>query len=194
MYNTFLMRLEEAAKSLSLLEALNLPKPEQADMIMYLLSRGLDPNVTDDEGNTFLREVSQQCPQLVPKVAMTLLSQDEEVFISNVSKDMSLMSCMKVICRSSNRVSLLKKLLSKGLDPSAGDENGTTPLMFAANKALPSMLQELLRHGADPLKKNGQGTTALELVPYSLKGEECGDILRRKISDIKLLGEDKGKD
>jgi ankyrin repeat protein len=57
----------------------------------------------------------------------------------------------------------LKAMLSRGADVSARDEDGLTPLMYAAMYAGADCMGPLLEKGADPNAKSNSGVTALML-------------------------------
>lgn len=67
-------------------------------------------------------------------------------------------------------------LLNAGADALARDNNGWTPLIYAASKTEnPEVIVRLLRAGADAKAKNNKGYTALDYAQHNekLKGTEA---------------------
>ena len=58
----------------------------------------------------------------------------------------------------------IAEVLKLGADINAGDPEGYTPLMYAANLGLVENVKTLLQHGADATRKTKNGITALALV------------------------------
>jgi len=58
-------------------------------------------------------------------------------------------------------------LLARGADVNAADDNGTTPLMLAADKCDAALLGALIAAGANVGARNGAGLTALEMTIWS---------------------------
>lgn len=56
----------------------------------------------------------------------------------------------------------ISTLLAEGADVNACDEQGRTPLMFAAKTKLVSYAKLLLRHGADAAARDNEDKTALD--------------------------------
>jgi len=62
---------------------------------------------------------------------------------------------------------LLDLLLARGADANGTDENGNTPLMFAADKCDAAIVKRLVAAGARVGATNGSGMTALEMSMWS---------------------------
>ena len=70
----------------------------------------------------------------------------------------------------------VRAALDAGADVEARNEDGSTPLMFAAmENSNPEVLQVLLDAGADATAKNGMGKTAWDLIQdnEALKGSKA---------------------
>jgi len=70
-------------------------------------------------------------------------------------------------------------LLRAGADIETTDENGYTPLLYAASRNNPEIVATLLRAGADAKAKNKRGYTAFDYAQYNvnLKGTDVLQIL-----------------
>ena len=81
-----------------------------------------------------------------------------------------------------NNIEILKLLLHYDVKLNVKDEQGITPLLYAAVNTNPGMIQLLLEHGADPQVSLPQGETALHIVA------ECGHIPSVKcfVSDSRI--------
>uniref|UniRef100_A0ABD2XAD5 Uncharacterized protein n=1 Tax=Trichogramma kaykai TaxID=54128 RepID=A0ABD2XAD5_9HYME len=123
----------------------------------FLLSRGANPNLANDKGETPLH------------------------VICRINSDRSdYMQLYNVYTEQEKRI--IVSLLARGADPNAADVNGFTPLHVVCQKKCDdynvrrscmndnayrnyqSVIESMLRHGADPTLANAEGSTPLHLI------------------------------
>ena len=82
--------------------------------------------------------------------------------------------------------SMLQVFLKRGLNVNLLDEDGSTPLMYAAHYGSPDMVRALIDAGADLNAKNKNGETALTIaLKHSLNnwGQEVVQVLKQRGAD-----------
>ena len=95
------------------------------------------------------------------------------------------LSPLRWIIAEDNR-SMLQVFLKRGLNVNLLDEDGSTPLMYAAHYGSPDMVRALIDAGADLNAKNKNGETALTIaLKYSLNnwGQEVVQVLKQRGAD-----------
>ncbi len=107
----------------------------------FLLERGADPNVTDDEGRTPLMNVVKRGWLEVVRPALI-----------------------------EGYPELIRALLDKGANVNAQDKTGTTALMEAAANGDIDTVELLLAHGANLVLKNAGGETAFDIAVKNTRG------------------------
>jgi ankyrin repeat protein len=158
-------------------------RADNASGVKSLLSRGFDPNVRDEHGQTGLL-IAMREPS--PKVIQVLLDSPKTDVEARNSKDESplMLAALKgqqdIVTRlierdadinkpgwtplhyaaTNGHVEVMKQLLDKDAFIDAQSPNGTTPLMMAAMYGTTAAVKLLLDEGADPLMKNQLGMTA----------------------------------
>ncbi|MBX7220073.1 MAG: ankyrin repeat domain-containing protein [Blastocatellia bacterium] len=109
------------------------------NMVQYLLQKGANPNLLADFFAT-----GSSTP-LVMAAASPLVP---ELPSNSVPKPLE-------------RLKIVIELLDHGADPNASNENGRTPVMFAAANGNLELVQYLIEHEANPHRVTKGGTTAL---------------------------------
>ena len=92
------------------------------------------------------------------------------------------LSPLRLIIDEDNR-SMLPEFLKRGLNVNLLDEDGSTPLMYAAHYGSPDMVRALIDAGADLNAKNKNGETALTIaLKYSLNnwGQAVVQVLKQR--------------
>ncbi|AUD40125.1 ankyrin repeat family protein [Flamingopox virus FGPVKD09] len=163
---------------------------EEIQIMDILLSKGIDPNIKDDLGNTALhyacdyRNGLNMVRYLIKNGADINIENDygttplacavntcniELVSIlldsganPNSSSSSSIGTKVLHTAVGSGNFNIVKELIESGADPNIGDKAGVTPLHVAAiDKDSYALLELLLDNGADPNIKCSNGTTPL---------------------------------
>lgn len=170
------------AAAATLDDVINAAKLGDAAEIAQAVSRGLDPNITDENGNTLLIIAAREDQ---PKVVEELLKYRVKVNARNPVGDTALMLAS---LRGHTRVvelllmagaaadhsgwnpllyasfeghtAIVERLLARGASPDATAPNGATALMFAAKNGHQDVVARLLKAGADTGRSNDRGDTA----------------------------------
>ena len=163
-------------------DVINAAKLGDAAEIAQEVSRGLDPNITDANGNTLLIIAAREDQ---PRVVEALLKYRVKINARNPVGDTAL---MLAALRGNTRVvelllqagaapdhsgwnpllyasfeghtAIVDMLLARGASPDATAPNGATALMFAAKGGHQDVVARLLKAGADTERANDRGDTA----------------------------------
>jgi ankyrin repeat protein len=116
-----------------------------------LLDAGLDPNIPDNEGLTFLIYSEDE-----PDMIRLLLKYNVDVN----ARDSEGRTALFYVLRRNRSLAVL--LTSPTLDLDIQDNNGKTALMFACERDLPDAIAFLLESGADPFMTDDTGHIAAQ--------------------------------
>lgn len=135
-------------------------------LILFFIKKGLDPNATDEAGNTFLHMIAQP------------VNDKERIFVEN--EEVDLIKSLTILGANVNirnregktpvfmamengNLQILKILLGNGANADIPDKTGTTPLQHVVHyeKCPYTAISELLEAGADPNVKNIHGNSLL---------------------------------
>jgi ankyrin repeat protein len=153
------------------------------------LAKGMDPNLTDDQGMPLLvlaaREKSNKVAAALiadPKANLEIEDKAGEnaMMLAALNDDMPIVQALIAKGAEVNKKGwaplhyaaanghddVVKLLLDHSAYIDAGSPNGTTPLMMAARGGHVSTIQLLLDSGADPSVKNQIGMTALDFAKH----------------------------
>lgn len=171
------------ASAASLDDLLNATKLGDASEVAQLVARGMDPNSTDQSGNTLLILAAREEQ---PKVVAELLKQRGiKLDARNAAGDSALMlaslrgytGIVEQLLKAGaafdhegwnpllyaafeGRVAIVDLLLAKGANPEAKAPNRSTALIFAARNGHEEVVAHLLKAGVDLDSKNDQNETA----------------------------------
>jgi hypothetical protein len=118
--------------------------------VQELLKRGLDPNLTDPDGNTLLMEAAREG---AIEAARLLISHGALLSSQNRYGENALM-----LAAFKGRDNLVGLMLKRGASP---NNSGWNALIYAAMKGHERIVQQLLDHGARVDAASDNGTTAL---------------------------------
>ncbi|EPS72922.1 hypothetical protein M569_01827, partial [Genlisea aurea] len=122
------------------------------DITLFLIQQGVDINCEDCFGNTPLHEAVKNGHE---KVASMLAENGALLKIKNVGNHLCAMAAR-------GDSELLKRMLSRGVDPNSEDYDLRTPLHVAATQGLLSISRLLLEAGASVFSKDRWGNTPLD--------------------------------
>jgi ankyrin repeat protein len=91
-------------------------------------------------------------------------------------------TCLMIACAYYSGKSICRMLIDKGANVNAAANDGTTPLMLAAQNAKLDVVELLLKAGANPKAKDAAGRTALD---YARKAD-VGDYRKQSVKDTRL--------
>jgi ankyrin repeat protein len=77
-----------------------------------------------------------------------------------------------------DNIDLVRKLITQGVDVNIKQNDGGTPLMFAAGIGNIDCTKELIAHGADVNVKYGNGMTPLMLCINAESSSNCAYVMR----------------
>lgn len=126
----------------------------QREIVVFLISMGVDLNVKDKEGKTALMLASWAGNK---EIAAILLDGGADVNLADKDGNTSLMIAL---CEIGGR-DVAQLLISKGADINTKNNFGNTPLMIAFQN-FPEIAELLISKGADIYVKNRGGTTTLD--------------------------------
>lgn len=158
--------------------------------VRALLTKGVDPNLTDDRGRTALftavREGSQKALESLladPRTRVDAVNADGETPLMLAAVRGSLPAAKALVKRGAavNRKGwtplhyacsgpdngVAAFLIAEGAELNARSENGTTPLMMAARYGNGDLVPLLLKAGAEPRAANEQELTAADFAQRS---------------------------
>lgn len=95
------------------------------------------------------------------------------------------LNLLHVAAKTENSRNIILKLIEKGANKNIQDENGETPLFYAANYNCPENLKQLMECGADPLISNHRLNTPIH-VACSGNHIDCVRILITYGVDVNL--------
>jgi Ankyrin repeats (many copies) len=125
-----------------------------AEPVKALLERGVPAGVPDASGNTGLHRTYRG------EIAELLLKHKAPTEIKNTDGETPLVAQARQADRWLGRLGVVQALLAAGANPNATDNQGRTPLMWAAKSGLPDFVEALLKKGADTKYKDKAGKTA----------------------------------
>lgn len=154
-------------------------------VVQALLTKGVDPNLTDNRGRTALftavREGSQKALEAllaVPQTNVNAVNADGETPLMLAAIRGSLPAAKALVRRGAdiNRKGwtplhyacsgpdngVAEFLIAQGAELNARSDNGTTPLMMAARYGSGDLVPLLLKAGAEPRAANEQELTAAD--------------------------------
>jgi len=121
---------------------------DRLDVVELLLSAGAEPNERIVEGSLLLL------------VARKILTVQLTMQIAGDRKAVQEAATRRVLAAEG---AVAESLLAHGADPNAGDEDGLTPLMYAAARGQLDLVLALVRHGADVNATTADGITAWQV-------------------------------
>jgi len=151
--------------------------PHAVKKVKWLLSKGADPNMQDEQGWTALMYAAKYSKHVKIYKGKCFMEKIEEYKIrpveQKINRNLSLMIVnyfdkeSYIWYKSSEKI--VKILLTKGrADPNVQDKFGLTALMWSASNSSPERgsssektVKILLKGGADPNKQNRYGTNVL---------------------------------
>jgi len=146
---------------------------EGNNAVKILLEKGADPNTRDRDGRNALMVMSMKYRSVGVRYISGLRWPRPQPDIGDVA--------LKFIGEA---------LLQAGCDVNAADNNGRTPLMYAARYNQPAAVRLLLEAGANVKAQDKDGMTALDLAK-KLNNQEIIDLLKSaglRPSDAKKPG------
>ncbi len=126
--------------------------------VKALLERGVLAGVADASGNTGLHRTYRG------EIAELLLKHKAPTETKNADGETPLIAQARQADRWLGRLGVVQTLLSAGAKPNATDNQGRTPLMWAAKSGLPDFVEALLKKGANPKRKDKGGKTARDYI------------------------------
>ncbi|WP_217126415.1 ankyrin repeat domain-containing protein [Hydrogenophilus thiooxidans] len=158
---------------------------EDDKTIASLVAQGLDPNVSDREGNPLLVWAARHGKT---ELVSTLLRHGASVNQRNLIGETALMAAAYggsteiaaqlleagaifdhdgwnplIYAAMQGHSAVVDLLLKAGANPNRASENGMTPLMWAARNGHAAVVARLLAHGADTEAVSDRGYTAVSL-------------------------------
>jgi ankyrin repeat protein len=145
------------------------------EIVEYLLVRGSDPSIKNDDGDTAL------------DLAGLLGEEEVEVFLLEDHANVDFIdeedgSTLLHRSAGEGRITTVQYLLSRETDINCKDKDGFTPLHCTVEEEQEEMVQLLLTQGADTSAKNQDGDTPLD-VARILGHEQIITILSEKNKD-----------
>ena len=134
-------------------------------VVKALIEAGADVNEQDKGGTTPLMEAANMGNE---QVVHELIKAGASVTAKNNKQQTALH--LAISSSWGNRFSVVKALIEAGADVNEQDEDGTTPLIKAANMGNEQVVHELIRAGASVTAKNKKQQTALHLAISSSWG------------------------
>jgi ankyrin repeat protein len=122
-------------------------------LVEALLTRGANPNDTDNDGVTPIMYSS------TTGVVDALLGKGADLNARTKAGS----SVLFVLADDHNAAEVIRSLLNRGAEPNRADVNGWTPLMVAASYGSVKNVQALLEGGASRSARNNSGETALDI-------------------------------
>lgn len=150
---------------------------DRADEVKRLLSRGLDPNSVDPNGDPLLFIASRAGNTATVDV---LLAAKASVDQKNRFGDTPLMAAAL-----NGKLDIVRKLRTRGADL---NPRGWTPLIYAATGGHDDIVAYLLDQGADINAQSPNGTTALMMAVRESRASTF-DLLLRRGADIRHRNE-----
>lgn len=143
-----------------LLEAVN---ERSFPMVKLLIDRGATPNATDEDGiSPFLQSLTKRRGS--PEMARYMLEHGADPHYVPPETPFTLLHALAM----QGLPDLVPDIVKAGVDVDARfEENGNTPLHFAAEEGNLDAFKALLAAGANPSLKNKDSKTALDLVSKS---------------------------
>lgn len=149
-----------------------------------LLDSGVDVNMQNIEGRTFLIKAVIKCK---PEIAQLFLLRAVQVnTIDRYGKNALHYALVRTRCDDNRKIfDLCKLLIEYGIDVNMGDSNGNTPLIFASKSSngYKDICRMLLDNGANINSKNNNGYTAL-MWSCSERNEDISELLITRGADV----------
>lgn len=128
----------------------------RGDATSFLLQNGADPEIEDRYGNTPLLATTAH-----KKLHAITLLLDAQANINHINNQEQ--NCLHLIVRAKSEkhksLTIAKLLIERGININAQDENGDTPLHYAATKNYTNMIKLLLYHNANKHAVNSRQKT-----------------------------------
>ncbi len=144
--------------------------PSQQELAIYLISKGADVTVKDRENNTLLHMVMWQFGKELPTL---LISKGVKAAAPNIFGE----TALHYAARSASDEELLNLLFTQKLDVNVKDNEGLTPLHWAAERDNRTAAEFLISHGASFSTKDNVGKTPLYYAELG-DGRETSMLLR----------------